>query len=45
MYSYTVTLIFHADLLELGSSNFRNSSNKEKTADSARVSRLSFHFL
>ena len=37
--------IFHADSRRLGSNNFRNSSYKEKTAGSARVSRLSFRFL
>ena len=38
-------LIFYAGLHELGSNNFRNSSCKEKTADSACVSRPSFRFL
>ena len=38
-------LIFYAGLRGLGSNNFRNSSYKEKTAGSARVSRLSFRFL
>ena len=37
--------IFHADSRRMGSNNFRNSSYKEKTAGSARVSRLSFGFL
>ena len=37
--------IFHAGSRGLGSNNFRNSSYKEKTAGSARVSRLSFRFL
>ena len=37
--------IFHAGPRGLGSDNFRNSSYKEKTAGSARVSRLSFPFL
>ena len=37
--------IFHAGSHGLGSNNFRNSSYKEKTAGSARVSRLSFPFL
>ena len=37
--------VFHARLCGLGSNNYRNSSYKEKTASSARVSRLSFHFL
>ena len=41
----TFLFIFHADLLRLGSNNFRNTSYKEKTTGSARVSRLSFHFL
>ena len=36
--------IFHADSPGLGSNNFWNSSYKEKTAESARVSRLSFRF-
>ena len=36
---------FHAGSRGLGSNNFRNSSYKEKTAGSARVSRLSFRFL
>ena len=37
--------IFHADSRRMGSNNFRNSSYKEKTAGSARVSKLSFRFL
>ena len=37
--------IFHAGPRGLGSHNFRNSSYKEKTAGSARASRLSFRFL
>ena len=37
--------VFHAGSRGLGSNNSRNSSYKEKTAGSARVSRLSFHFL
>ena len=37
--------IFHAGPRGVGSNNFRNSSYKEKTAGSAHVSRLSFHFL
>ena len=41
----TFLFIFHAGLRRLGSNNFRNSSYKEKTAGSARVSRLSFRFL
>ena len=36
---------FHAGSRGLGSANFRNSSCKEKTAGSARVSKLSFRFL
>ena len=41
----TCLFIFDAGSRRLGSNNFRNSSYKEKTAGSARVSRLSFHFL
>ena len=41
----TVLFIFHAGSRGLGSENFQNSSYKEKTAGSARVSRLSFRFL
>ena len=41
----TFLFIFHAGLRRLGSNNFRNSSYKEKTAGSVRVSRLSFRFL
>ena len=41
----TFLFIFHADLRGLGSRNIRNSSYKEKTAASGRVSRLSFCFL
>ena len=37
--------IFHAGSRGLGSNDFRNSNYKEKTAGSARISRLSFHFL
>ena len=37
----TFLFIFHAGSRRLGSNNFRNSSYKEKTAGSARVSRLS----
>ena len=37
--------VFHAGLRELSSNNSRNSSYKEKTAGSARVSRRSFRFL
>ena len=41
----TFLFIFHAGLRRLSSKNFRNSSSKEKTTGSARVSRLSFRFL
>ena len=41
----TFLFIFHAGLCRLGSNNFRNSSYKEKTAGSVRVSRLSLRFL
>ena len=41
----TILFTFHAGSRRLGSNNFRNSSYKEKTAGSARVSRLSFRFL
>ena len=41
----TCLFIFDAGLRRLGSNNFRNSSYKEKTAGSVRVSRLSFRFL
>ena len=41
----TFLFIFYAGSRGLGSNNFRNSSYKEKTAGSARVSRLSFRFL
>ena len=41
----TFLFIFDAGSRRLGSNNFRNSSYKEKTAGSARVSGLSFHFL
>ena len=37
--------IFHAGSHGIGSNNSRNSSYNEKTAGSARVSRLSFRFL
>ena len=43
--SRSFLFIFHAGSRGLGSNNFRNSSYKEKTAGSARVSRLSFRFL
>ena len=38
-------LVFHPSSRGLGSNNSRNSSYKEKTAGSTRVSRLSFRFL
>ena len=41
----TCLFIFDAGSGRLGSSNFRNSSYKEKTAGSVRVSRLSFRLL
>ena len=41
----TCLCIFDAGSRRLGSNNFRNSSYKEKTVGSARVSRLSFRFL
>ena len=41
----TCLFIFDAGLRRLASNNFRNSSYKEKTADSACVYRLSFRFL
>ena len=43
--SGSLLFIFHAGPRGLSSKNFRNSSYKEKTAGSARVSRLSFRFL
>ena len=43
--SRSFLFIFNAGSRGLGSNNFRNSSYKEKTAGSARVSRLSFRFL
>ena len=43
--SRSFLFIFHAGSRGLGSNNFRNSSYKENTAGSARVSRLSFRFL
>ena len=43
--SRSFLFIFNAGLRGLGSNNFRNSSYKEKTAGSSRVSRLSFCFL
>ena len=44
-FPHCLHLTFHAGLRVLGSNNFRNSSHKEKTAGSARVSKLSFRFL
>ena len=41
----TCLFIFGAGSLRLGSNNFQNSSYKEKTAGSTRVSWLSFRFL
>ena len=41
----TCLFIFDAGSRRLGSNNFGNSSYNEKTAGSARVSRLSFGFL
>ena len=41
----TCLFIFDVGSRRLGSNNFRNSSYKEKTVGSARVSRLSFGFL
>ena len=41
----TCLFIFDAGSCRLGSNNFRNSIYKEKTAASARVSKLSFRFL
>ena len=43
--SRSFLFIFYAGSRGLGSNNFRSSSYKEKTAGSARVSRLSFRFL
>ena len=37
--------IFHAGSCRLGPNSFRNSTYKEKTAGTVRVSRLSFRFL
>ena len=45
MVPHTYLFIFHAGLHKLGSNNFQNSSYKEKTTGSARVSRLSSCFL
>ena len=41
----TFLFIFHAGSCRLGSNKFRNSSYKEKTVGSARVSRRSFRFM
>ena len=41
----TFLFVFHAGSRRLGCNNLRNSSYKDKTAVSARVSRLSFRFL
>ena len=41
----TFLFIFHACSRRLGSKNFWNSNYKEKTAGSARVSRIYFRFL
>ena len=40
----TFLLIFNAGSCRLGPNNFRDSSYKEKTAGSARVSKLSLRF-
>ena len=45
MVSRTFLFIFHAGSRRLGSNNFRDSSYRENTAGSARISRLSFRFL
>ena len=45
MVPHTFLIIFRAGSRRLGSNNYRNSSYKEKTAGSARISRLSFRFL
>ena len=45
MVSRSFLFVFHAGSRGLGSNNSRNSSYKEKTAGSARISRLSFRFL
>ena len=44
MIPHTFLFTFHAGSHRLGSNNFRKLSYKEKTVDSARVSRLSFRF-
>ena len=43
--SCSFLFVFHSVSHRLGSNDSRNSSYKEKTAGSARVSRLSFRFL
>ena len=43
--SHSFLFIFHASSRELDSNSFRNSSYKEKTTGSFRISRLSFRFL
>ena len=43
--SCSFLFVFHSVSRRLGSNDSRNSSYKEKTAGSARVSRLSFRFL
>ena len=45
MVTRTGLFIFDAGSRRLGPNNFRNSSYKEKTTDSAKVSELSFSFL
>ena len=45
IFSDSFLLIFQAGTHGQGSTNFRNSSYREKTAGSARVSRLSLRFL
>ena len=43
--SHSFLFIFHAGSRELDSNSFRNSSYKETTTGSFRISRLSFRFL
>ena len=45
VFSHSFLFVFHAGWHGLGSKNSRNSSYKEKTVGSARVSRLSLRFL
>ena len=45
MIPHTFLFVFHAGSRRLSSNNFQNSSYKEKTTGSARVSRLFFRFL